>query len=255
MQPYYLYKITNKVNGKFYIGVTKDVDRRWTVHCSKGSKCPKLKAAISKYGRDSFTKEILCVGEKDYIIELEAKYIAVTDNIEFGYNIHKGGKYYPSEHKIPQNEHLQPIYVMGFWFPCREKALSTLNLPISTFYRWVRNGTVGDVVHKQGGKEGRGQPVYIKGFWLPNLQSACEILNISRGQAYRLSKINPSDTKDDFRTGSQKGEKSPSRIPVFAEGEWFPAIHTASEVLGICRRTIKRRILNNVDGYSYAQEE
>lgn len=28
----YIYKIINKVNGKFYIGSTKDIDKRWYQH-------------------------------------------------------------------------------------------------------------------------------------------------------------------------------------------------------------------------------
>lgn len=61
---YYVYKITNKKNGKLYIGKTDDIKRRWKAHVNL-SKHPKLKnheiihAAIRKHGTRSFTLEII----------------------------------------------------------------------------------------------------------------------------------------------------------------------------------------------------
>lgn len=72
-----IYKITNKINGKVYIGQTANFYRRWNAHCSPHSKSA-LSAAVRKHGADSFT---LCfLGEythqedlnnaEDYYIEL-----------------------------------------------------------------------------------------------------------------------------------------------------------------------------------------
>lgn len=51
----YLYKTTNNINGKIYIGVSSRDDQRET-YLGSGKF---LKAAIKKYGRGNFTKEIL----------------------------------------------------------------------------------------------------------------------------------------------------------------------------------------------------
>ena len=53
-----IYKILNKANGKFYIGSTNKVSRRWTHHKSNlkyNRHCnQKLQRAYNKYGKDNF---------------------------------------------------------------------------------------------------------------------------------------------------------------------------------------------------------
>jgi len=54
----YLYIITNKVNGKKYIGKTNDINRRITRHfidLKRGNHhSHKLQRAFNKYGKDNF---------------------------------------------------------------------------------------------------------------------------------------------------------------------------------------------------------
>ena len=57
----YIYKVTNKVNGKVYIGQTiQSVKARWQRHCntknkSKGEMQMQIKRAILKYGKEKYT--------------------------------------------------------------------------------------------------------------------------------------------------------------------------------------------------------
>lgn len=235
--------------------MTKNLERRWTVHCSAGSKCPKLKAAIDCYGRESFTKEILCIGEKEYILDLEEKLIAAYDNTVTGYNIHKGGKFYKSEHKIP-TEKDNGVYASGFWFPDMRTTLEKLNMKQGTFYKRIREGTLGNLQHRgQGAIVGQIQnPRYVKGFWFPSGPQAMASLGISKGQLARLSRLVDLPI-DDLRTGSQKGAKSPSAHSVVIDGTIYGSLKEAFRETGIDTRTIVRRIKNNTDGYSYASEE
>lgn len=58
----YIYKITNQINGKIYIGKTlKDISSRWREHCKAAKKvcCEKrpLYMAINKYGIENFKIE------------------------------------------------------------------------------------------------------------------------------------------------------------------------------------------------------
>ena len=54
----YIYKITNTVNNKVYIGQTKqDPNKRWRGHknaIKNGIGCPLLQKAFNKYGADKF---------------------------------------------------------------------------------------------------------------------------------------------------------------------------------------------------------
>jgi len=93
----YIYKITNLINKKSYIGETmqNDVFKRWSTHknLSKLNKgCPALKEAFKKYGIYNFKFEVLiiCFDEDMLIYEKEyiKKYNTVAPN---GYNISEGG--------------------------------------------------------------------------------------------------------------------------------------------------------------------
>src|ERR1041384_8799369 len=58
-----IYKITNEVTGKFYIGSAKDVDDRWYQHkrdLKSNNHCnPKLQHSWNYYGEDKFSIVLL----------------------------------------------------------------------------------------------------------------------------------------------------------------------------------------------------
>ena len=58
-----IYKITNKVNGKVYIGQSRDIKRRWYEHRKVKGDYDRhsypLYSAIEKYGIDNFEFEII----------------------------------------------------------------------------------------------------------------------------------------------------------------------------------------------------
>ena len=88
----YIYRIINKVNGKFYIGSTKDISKRWYQHCfalnNNTHYNTHLQNAWNKYGEENFEFEILeeCDDNKQFEIEQEYlyKYQPFGEN---GYNI------------------------------------------------------------------------------------------------------------------------------------------------------------------------
>lgn len=95
----YIYKITNRISGKIYIGKTVQYDpiARWKGHKymfrqTKGG-CPALRDAVKKYGIDAFTFEILIICFDEDCDRWEIEYIKKFDCIApNGYNILEGGQ-------------------------------------------------------------------------------------------------------------------------------------------------------------------
>lgn len=88
-----IYKITNKINGKCYIGKSINIFRRWRDEKNFRGINIYLKASFEKYGIENFTFEILeeCIEEE--LNEKEKYYISLFDstNKEKGYNMTFGG--------------------------------------------------------------------------------------------------------------------------------------------------------------------
>lgn len=85
-----IYKITNKVNGKIYIGKTvQEFERRCQSHRYKS--CVAFNNAINSYGWDNFEKEeFICSLSEDYLSILEEQTIKTFNSIvPNGYNIIK----------------------------------------------------------------------------------------------------------------------------------------------------------------------
>lgn len=84
---YTIYKTTNTINGKFYIGKHKTKDLN-DGYLGSGKL---LKRAIGKYGIDNFHKEILHIcKDEDHMNLLES--ILVVPDEEINYNLCDGGK-------------------------------------------------------------------------------------------------------------------------------------------------------------------
>jgi plasmid stability protein len=86
-----IYRITNTVNGKCYIGQTyRNLETRWTEHCrcAKQGVNTHLYAAIRKYGSSSFDQEILESVSLECVNERESYWI---ETLSPAYNMTKGG--------------------------------------------------------------------------------------------------------------------------------------------------------------------
>lgn len=89
---YYVYKHTNKNNGKCYIGIScQEPDQRWRSGLGYKDQS-KFYGAILKYGWDGFNHEILFSNlSQEEAYTLEKELIAKYNSIENGYNIQSGG--------------------------------------------------------------------------------------------------------------------------------------------------------------------
>ena len=89
-----IYKITNKINCKIYIGKTeKSIERRFKEHCSEFSKDRSknrpLYRAFAVYGMENFTIELIEITDKPE--EREIFWISHFNTYRSGYNATKGG--------------------------------------------------------------------------------------------------------------------------------------------------------------------
>lgn len=125
---YYVYSITNLINGKIYIGRSK-FQKNSKYYFGSGNL---IKEAIKKYGKKNFKKDILeycetLIESKEREIFLIDKYKSITP---IGYNISKGGEdgdwydNYPhkEEFKKKSSENSKKI-----WKEQREKMLNGLS--------------------------------------------------------------------------------------------------------------------------------
>ena len=93
----YIYKITNTINGKIYIGKTSSsVEVRWKEHQKDALKKSKqhrpLYSAIQKYGINNFViEQIEEVPNDEIACEREVYWIEYYGSFKNGYNATKGG--------------------------------------------------------------------------------------------------------------------------------------------------------------------
>lgn len=118
-----VYKVTNKINERYYIGVHK------TENVNDGylGSGTAITRAIKKYGKENFNKEILFTTEnQNQAYEKERELIQENINDPLNYNLHMGGKggwEYVNEVLRPPN----PMYNPDTAKKVRDKFLKTRN--------------------------------------------------------------------------------------------------------------------------------
>lgn len=107
----YIYKITNKINGRCYIGQTNNPKRRFQEHKNMGytdGTGKLLYYAFNKYGIENFTFEVIDSGEN--YDELEKYYIEKFNSFADGYNCTIGGENPPiGSHTIYTDDEINEV--------------------------------------------------------------------------------------------------------------------------------------------------
>lgn len=98
-----VYKITNNINGKCYIGASKDIEKRFKEHKNSFNKPSlyekTLYVAFRKYGIENFSFEVLEETSEETMFILEKHWIKYYKSFYEGYNDTLGGEggYAPGE--------------------------------------------------------------------------------------------------------------------------------------------------------------
>lgn len=127
---YQIYKITNLINHKNYIGITKEkLKKRYWMHTSsaKRGSSAKLHKAIRKYGKENLEiTAICCIKGVDGALELEKYFIKEFDSFRSGYNCNEGGTgilFHSEESKLKMRG--RPVWNRGK--PMREESKKKLS--------------------------------------------------------------------------------------------------------------------------------
>lgn len=133
-----IYKITNLINGKVYIGQSINIEKRIKEHFYK-AKCfgetsynSALHQAIRKYGEENFSWEILEECSIDKIDDKERFYIEQYNSITpDGYNILDGGQKYRAKPKYCMccGKQISKDAVTGLCFQCHSKTIRVVEWP------------------------------------------------------------------------------------------------------------------------------
>ena len=257
---YYLYKIENLVNGKIYIGITNNPERRFKEHKSSYGCSPLVRAAILKYGVSSFSFDLLCCGDKEYIQELEAKAISEynSSTLGHGYNIKTGEQIVsnlPPESKKKISESLKeyylnnphpqqgkfrdsrstnvPVYIGGFWFPNKEIAKNSLKIGNVDYFRWLMV-EIGGKPHSVRSNQVMFKPCYVGGFWFPDRLTAAEVFGITLYAINFRIKINATEQHTSKTKGNSK--------PIYIKDFWFPSRKVAAKALNTTSSALSQKI-------------
>lgn len=149
---YIIYKLVNKQNGKFYIGITSEgLQHRFRGHVRKSRFNPtsNLHQAIAKYGEGTFSKEVLHSFEtedKKYAYSVEQEYITKYAAVAKGYNMDIGygwacadktGRNNPMFGKVSGNAH--SVVIQDSEYSSLTAAAEALCKNRATIARWIKD--------------------------------------------------------------------------------------------------------------------
>lgn len=133
-----IYGFKNKINEKWYIGQSVDINRRYNQHLNE--KNPKEKSfdyALKNEGIENFDFIILKECDKEELNQYEKYYIKLYHSNIDGYNKTKGGKCYPDKYII-SDHHLKAL--KDSWTQERKEKASIIQHLVMTEYFKTEKG-------------------------------------------------------------------------------------------------------------------
>lgn len=267
-----IYKIINKIDNRYYLGSSQNIERRWIRH-KYDLKRQKhnnifLQRAYNKYGSDAFYLEIIniCQGE---IKKIEQDYLDKLD--DFAYNLSKfanGGDmitYHPDRSRILNNisKSLKKRYSIAIERQKVSISNSGHNNPM--WGKLHSNETKNKISIKI--KEWFSKNLsYRKGKRFENIfekELSDHLKNIlSECAKQRVGNKNPFFGKSHSKESKEKISKSrkgkyfgKQNTPILINEVLYSSLGEASKILNIPIATIRFRVLsNNFINYKYVEE-
>lgn len=193
-----IYKITNKISGKIYIGQAYDITRRLSVHKRGGNQDNQaIDKAIVKYGQDNFLYEIIEECSVDELNEREIYWIAHFNSYRKGYNSTTGGQGAQNLAIKLSSEDIEAIYALLIDYEFSQKEIA------SKF--GVSEHTISDI--------NRGKTRILEGYSFPLRKSTIQVINseIKKGldKDFVISNIETIEQNKDYcKCGKPKNRQA-----------------------------------------------
>lgn len=216
-----IYKITNLINGKIYIGQTKNkIEERFNGHIKQAKANKKsdhsiLHEAIRKYGEEKFKTELLDIADSKEELDIKEKYWIKelnSQNKNIGYNITQGGDGFdynslPEEVKLKKRKWHSIDTSNRRWYTngLDNKYINKNELPPNGYYpgRTFDTSNIGKYIRTEEHKKSlKGRPSPLKGKHLSEEQKQ-HLREVNLGKKY-------SDEVNKKKGRSRKGSENPA---------------------------------------------
>lgn len=256
-----IYKIVNTLNGKVYVGSTKDFQKRWRKHFNDLEKQQhssiKLQRSYNKHGKDVFVCEIIeeIPYEKDKILEREQYWIDTLNSKENGYNI-ADASFGDCLTNHPQREEI--ISKIKKTLKDKNSAMSAEERKEKWSQPGVKNGMYGrhrtEEEKRHLSEINKGRPSIFKGKHHSE-ETKRKLSEIRKGK--NTGEKNPfygkhhSDETKKHISEMNKGKIPPNRRKVKVNGQIFESVTECAKNFGVCSGTVLFRIKSKYWNWEY----
>ena len=136
----FLYVITNRVNGKQYVGITRNPKCRKREHLS-GRRGSLVALAVRKYGRQKFDMEVWYEADEEWIKLMECRAIlALSTLAPTGYNLRVWDSTSPGSIASLATSMMKPLTLNGINFASMEEAVAHFHTSYATIRKHLQRG-------------------------------------------------------------------------------------------------------------------